>query len=159
MKRLSNSLMPPLQPVLKKIGWALLAVSLLGFIDAAYLSAKFYLGETPTCFLLKGCDVVTTSSYSSVAGVPIALFGALFYLAVFVLSLAFLDRRAPKLLKWIGAISVPGFLFTLYLVYLQFFVLHALCIYCMFSALTSTTVFVLALIGMRLLRRTQVNAV
>src|SRR5690242_13943731 len=90
--------------------WVFAIVSFLGFTDAAYLSAKAILGETPTCVIFSGCDTVTTSVYSHLGPIPIAVFGALFYLAVFVLSLVYLDRRSPKILKIILGLSIPAFL-------------------------------------------------
>ena len=130
--------------VLPRIAWVLLVVSMLGFADAAYLTAKHYTGETPTCIIFSGCDVVTTSTYSTIGGIPIALLGALFYLGVFVLMLIFVDRRATMALKIVAVISLPAILFTSWLVYLQLFVLHALCFYCVTSAVFSTTICILS---------------
>ena len=141
--------MPPLPLAPKKAIWVLLVASLFGFADAAYLAAKFFLGETPKCFLVSGCDVVTTSAYATIARVPIALLGAIFYLSIFILSVAYLDRRAHRVITILFIFSVPAFLFTLYLVYLQLFVLNAICIYCMFSALTTTTIFITSLYLLR----------
>ena len=119
---------------------ALFVLSFLGFVDTSYLTLEHYLHQTPRCILFSGCDLVTTSAYSTIGPVPIALLGFLFYLSVFFLMLFYVDRKKVLALKLIALGAALGFVFTLYLVYLQLFVLHAICIYCMFSALTSTCI-------------------
>ncbi len=141
--------MPPSPRVPKWAVWTLVLASFIGFADTAYLSAKALLGETPTCVLFSGCDTVTTSVYSKIGPVPVALLGFAFYFLVLVLMIAYLDRRARSLITIIRIISIPAFLFTLYLVYLQVFVLDALCVYCMGSALTSTVIAVVSQLAMR----------
>lgn len=119
----------------------MLVVSLVGFIDAAYLTAEHYAGSTPSCFLVEGCDVVTTSAYAVVFGVPVALLGALYYLSIFVLSVAYLDSHRDWMLKLSSGATATGFLVSVYLVSVQVFILQQICIYCMASAFTSTTLF------------------
>lgn len=143
--------MPPLEAPQKRllnfIPWSLLVLGFLGFVDTAYLAAKYFLGETPRCILFSGCDLVTTSSYSHIGPMPVSLLGLLFYLTIFVLTLAYFDRRNQKLLRYVAYLSIPAFLFTLYLVYLQLFIIHSICVYCMFSALTSTLIFAFSQYG------------
>ena len=124
---------------------ALLLASFAGFLDAVYLTAEHYLGRVPPCTILNGCERVTTSVYSTVAGIPLALLGALYYLAVFILALIVLDTGRLVFVRWIVALTTFGFLVSLGLVYLQLFVLHALCIYCLFSVLTTTIAFAVSL--------------
>ena len=122
--------------------WALIIVSFVGFLDSSYLLAEKLLGRTPTCFIGGGCEVVTTSSYSVIFGVPIALFGAFFYLVVLLSSLLYQDFKNFIFIKIIVSLSFLAFLVSLYFVYLQFFVLKALCPYCLLSAGSSTLLFV-----------------
>lgn len=129
----------------KWIPWALIAVSFSGFIDAAYLTAKHFKGEPPSCVLFSGCDVVAASPYSTIGPLPVALLGLLFYLSVFFVTLAYFTSRNAKFLKLVFLISLPAVLFTVYLVFLQIFVIKAICIYCMFSAAVSVSIFALAL--------------
>ena len=119
-----------------------LIAGFIGFADATYLSVLHFTNQIPNCFVLGGCELVTTSKYAVIAGVPMALLGAIYYLAVFVLSVAYLDSRKIVLMKIIGGFSVLSFLMSVTLVYLQLFVIHSICPYCMLSALTSTTIFV-----------------
>lgn len=130
----------------------MLGVSILGFLDAAYLSLEHFLGRVPPCSIVEGCEQVTTSVYSIIAGVPVALLGAVFYLTVLVLSIVYLDTKRNGPLTFAACLTIIGFVASLAFVYIQLFVIHAICIYCMFSALTSTTLFIL---GMMVLRKTR----
>lgn len=129
--------------------FALLAVAPLGFLDSAYLTVEHFLNRTPPCSVLRGCETVTTSSYSVIFGIPMALMGALYYLAIILALVYYLDAKKAWVLKWVSRFTAVGFLFSLYLVYLQLFVLHAICIYCMFSALSSTALFILGVIVLK----------
>ena len=114
----------------------LFALALIGFVDALFLTVTHYLNVIPPCSI-RGCEVVTTSIYSTIAGIPIALFGAVYYLVVLALLVAYVDKRKDLFLSIVGFITLLAGLVTLYLIYLQLFVLHAICIYCMTSAATT----------------------
>ncbi len=119
-------------------------VALLGFADSSYLAFEKLSGRIPPCVITSGCDTVTTSKYSYIGPVPIAVLGALYYLTMVVLFLLAIDTKDDKWAAAAFKLSIFGFLFSIYLVSLQAFVLHAYCVYCMGSALTSTTLFGLA---------------
>ena len=123
-----------------------LIVSLIGFTDASYLSIKHYRGEVPPCLLTSGCETVTTSKYATVFTIPVALVGAIYYLTVFLLSVLYLDTKSTLLLKIIPPLTGGGFIASLTFIYLQLFLIHAICIYCVVSAFTSTGLFVLSMI-------------
>jgi|SRR3989344_544084 len=122
-----------------------LTLSLLGFLDASYLAIKYYQGEVPTCAFFQGCDVVTTSEYAAIFGISIALLGAIYYLSLLILSIIYLDTKNPRFIKIGAVIAGGGFLFSLWLIYLQIFVLNALCLYCIISAISSTSLFIIGL--------------
>lgn len=108
-------------------------VSLAGLADATYLTVQALTGETLACGGSPDCFRVLGSSYARVAGVPVALIGAIAYFCVFTFSTfaLFGYTRAGKLLiPLIGAM----FLATLWFLYVQAFVLNAYCRYCLFSA-------------------------
>ncbi len=125
---------------------AFLIISALGFADATYLSIKHFLGTPVPCSILHGCEIVLTSKYSVLYGIPIALFGALFYLTVMILSAVYLETKKVTVLKLVACITTLGFLASLGFVYIQLFILKSICLYCMGSAATSTTLFILSLI-------------
>jgi uncharacterized membrane protein len=108
-------------------------ISLAGLADATYLSVQALTGETLGCGGSPDCFRVLGSSYSKVAGMPVALFGAVAYFSVFTFATfaGFGYRRARTfLILTIGAM----FLATLWFLYVQAFLLHAYCRYCLFSA-------------------------
>jgi uncharacterized membrane protein len=124
-------------------GW--LIISIIGFIDAVFLSVEKLRGAVPPCSLTNGCEAVTTSAYSYIAGIPVALFGTLYYLTVIFLSFALIDTKKALLAKAISYLTITGFVVSVYLVFLQLFVIKAVCQYCMLSALTSSILFVLSI--------------
>src|SRR3989344_2796051 len=68
----------------------LLLLSLAGFFDSAYLTILHYKNVIPPCAIAKGCETVLTSRFSVFFGIPIALIGSLFFLAlIFLLLLGF----------------------------------------------------------------------
>lgn len=118
--------------------------SIAGLIDATYLTITHYTKALVPCSVTHGCETVLRSSYAEVLGVPIAAFGIVFYLVVLVVSVQsyFSNRYTPLLPLW----AAIGFLSTLYLLYIQAFVLHAWCQYCLLSAATSTVIFGLGMV-------------
>jgi uncharacterized membrane protein len=121
---------------------AIVLFSLLGFIDASYLTINHYFNAPLPCSFFDGCDLVTRSVYSQIMGIPIALLGSFYYLFLFFVSfLILINGEKIKLMKWIYSVSFLGFLISLILVYLQIFVLRALCLYCMLSFLFTTLIF------------------
>lgn len=121
---------------------AFLVVSFLGFADAAYLTIKHYDGSELACGPSGGCNIVTTSAYSEIFGIPVSLLGALYYITVFFLAIAYADKKNPAILKGISYLTITGLLASLYFVSIQLFVLKTICYYCMVSAGTSTLLFI-----------------
>jgi uncharacterized membrane protein len=108
-------------------------VSLVGLADATYLAVQALTGETLGCGGSPDCFKVLGSSYARIGGIPVALFGVLAYFSAFTFATfaAFGYTRARTfLVPTIGAM----FLATLWLLYVQAFLLHAYCRYCLFSA-------------------------
>lgn len=128
---------------MSKLHSVIVGLAGLGLIDTIYLSYKHATSSDLICNFLDGCNVVTTSVYSKLFGViPLAYLGLAFYL--FLLFVIFAKVRAgkfttEKILK--NLISV-GFAFSLYYLYLQVFVIKALCIYCLVSLTINALMFV-----------------
>ncbi|HEX8773051.1 MAG TPA: vitamin K epoxide reductase family protein [Pyrinomonadaceae bacterium] len=108
-------------------------LSLFGLADAIYLTINHLTGETARCTVTSGCNEVLGSAYASIGGVPVAAAGALAYFAVFSLATLSLFGygRARMLLALVVALML---LATLWLLFVQAFVLHKYCEYCLFSA-------------------------
>jgi uncharacterized membrane protein len=115
-------------------------IALAGLADATYLMVQFLTGETVVCGGSPDCFTVLGSAYARIGGIPIAAFGVLAYFSVFSFATfaTFGYSRAGKFL----ALTVWAmFAVTLWLLFVQAFVLHAFCRYCLFSA---ALVFILA---------------
>jgi uncharacterized membrane protein len=108
-------------------------VALGGVADAIYLTVKHFTGEAVPCSVVEGCEQVLTSSYAEIFGVPLAAFGALAYFTAFSLAIlaTFGDRRMWSLF---GIQVILMAIFTVWLVYLQAFVIEAFCQFCLISA-------------------------
>ncbi|KKT41182.1 MAG: Vitamin K epoxide reductase [Candidatus Giovannonibacteria bacterium GW2011_GWA2_44_13b] len=121
-----------------------IAVAFIGFLDASFLTIEHYQNTALPCVIFKGCEQVTTSAYSELFGLPLALYGAAYYLFMLLVSVFYFDTKNGFAFKILKYIPVVGFLASAYFVYLQLFVIHAICTYCVISAVTSTTLFILS---------------
>ena len=117
-------------------------VSLAGLADAIYLTIEHVTGQSVRCTIVAGCSEVLSSQYAVVAGAPLALIGAAAYFGVFSLATlaAFGYRVAAVLLT---PLVLLMFLVSLWLIYLQAFVIHAFCQFCLFSAAVTTALTVI----------------
>jgi len=126
-------------------------VSLIGLADAIYLTIEHVTGQSVRCTIVAGCSEVLSSPYSVVAGVPLAMIGAAAYFGVFSFATlaAFGYRFAVKLLT---VLVLVMFLVSLWLIYLQAFVIHAFCQFCLLSAAVATALTVIVLLARRAAR-------
>jgi uncharacterized membrane protein len=127
------------------------ALSLVGLADALYLTVQDLTGQSLRCTIVSGCSEVLSSKYAHVGPVPLAVMGAVAYFTVFSLAIlaAFGYRFARPLL---AALVAAMFLMTLWLLYLQAFVIHHFCQYCLLSAAV-TTILTAIVWGSRILQR------
>jgi len=139
---------------LRRLFYGASIVSFIGFLDASYLTVKHYLGVPLNCSVFEGCELVTTSQYATIFGIPVALLGAFYYLLISILSFMYLDAKASFVPRILPPLTLIGFLSSIWFVYLQLFVIRAICIYCMISAASSTTLLIL---GIYLLRSQKVE--
>ena len=115
------------------IHWLLVVASFIGMIDSAYIGFISLTDTLIPCGLTLGCDKVLSSPYSHLGNVSISWIGLLFYLLVASNSIFGLSgfRQAFKITL---AASTLAFFITLYLLYIQIFILKAFCDYCLLSA-------------------------
>jgi uncharacterized membrane protein len=116
------------------------ALALAGVGVAGYLSYVHYAGLHPICGVSHGCETVQTSSYASLLGIPVALLGLISY----VLVLASLRVRGEAALLGGYGLTLIAFAFSLYLTYREVFTIHAICTWCVSSAIIFT---LLAIVG------------
>jgi uncharacterized membrane protein len=122
---------------------ALIIVAAIGFVDATYLTVEHYTNANPPCYI-GSCELVLTSAYSTVAGIPVALGGVADYLFMLVMLIIFLDSKKEMALRIALYSTAVGFAASIYFFILQAFVIHAFCQYCLGSATTSTILFITA---------------
>ena len=120
-------------------------ISLIGLADSIYLTVEHLAGRSVRCTITSGCSEVLSSPYASVRGFPLAGLGAIAYFAVFSLATlaAFGYRSMGNLLTLLVAAM---FLTTLWLLYLQAFVIGHFCQFCLLSTLVTTTLTVLVIV-------------
>ena len=123
---------------MKQRALAIAVIAFLGMIDALYLTVMR--GVHVPCSVTGGCNEVLTSEYSEVLGVPLSAIGLVFYVTVFSLAILHIFEVAP-LIGWIFWLALPGFVITLVLLWLQGFVIHHFCQYCLASATFVTLIF------------------
>ncbi|HEY9284340.1 MAG TPA: vitamin K epoxide reductase family protein, partial [Pyrinomonadaceae bacterium] len=127
-------------------------LALVGVADSVYLTVEHLLGNAVRCTVTSGCSEVLGSPYASLWGVPLAAFGAAAYFTAFSLATlsAFGYTKARTLLSVLVAAM---FATTLWLLYLQAFVLQAFCQFCLLSAAITTLLALIALAQLLTRRR------
>ena len=130
---------------MKKIAIIFLVLSFLGLVDAAYLTITHYQDVSVVCLLINTCDLVLQSSYATIGSVPVSLFGVVYYLGILILSLVSFVKKDGKLFFLAALLTVFGFLASLWFLYIQLFIIHSLCFYCLFSAFDSILLFIFGL--------------
>ena len=128
---------------------AIVLLALVGLLVATYL----WLYKIGVVGELKcgteSCEYVQASPYAELVGVPVAFYGVVGYGALLALGLASLSRRGAgdrRVTLLLVTLATLGFAFTLYLTGIELFVLHAICRWCVASALIMTTIWTLALV-------------
>jgi len=122
-----------------------LVLALLGIAIAGYLTYVHYEGLSPVC-TTGGCERVQASSYSEIGPIPVALLGLIGYVAILG-SLA-VPGDVGRALTFM--LTLTGLAFSLYLTYLELFVIDAICQWCVASAVVMAALLVAATV--RLLR-------
>ncbi|MDO8492788.1 MAG: vitamin K epoxide reductase family protein [bacterium] len=117
---------------------AMLVAVIVGFIDSGFLFYKYITASSIDCLLFDGCNTVAKSPYSNIFGIPLPLFGIIFYSLMFLSVFFFAFRKTVFLGGILLALGIVGFAFSLYFIFLQGFIIQAFCIYCLLSAFTST---------------------
>jgi uncharacterized membrane protein len=133
---------------------AIAALALAGVFVALYLTLHrmgFFGGGALVCGV-GSCDVVQASRWAVFLGLPVAAWGLGFYIVVLAVALVSLRDRfldsLPMAVILLG-LATSGFLFSTWLTYLELFVIHAICQWCVVSAILATGIFVAAVLDFR----------
>jgi uncharacterized membrane protein len=132
---------------------AIAVMALLGLLLSVYLTL-FKLGMIGplSCGDGGSCERVQLGPWGSLLGIPVAAYGVAGYLAILVVAMAGVQRGAeagPGIDRWLVLLAAGGVAFTAYLKYLEFFRIHAVCRWCVVSAVLITAILVTAVVGLR----------
>jgi uncharacterized membrane protein len=125
-----------------------IALAVLGILVSTYMTVFKLTDNQGMCLGDGGCSVVNNSIYSEAYGVPVAAIGMGGYAAILAALLlpgrsTFLEDNAIML---VFGLTLAGFVFTLYLIYVEFALIHALCPFCITSQVSMTILFILSVI-------------
>jgi uncharacterized membrane protein len=124
-----------------KLRRVMIGLGTIGLADASYLTYVHYAKLKPACTAGQACEIVQTSVWSEVAGVPVALLGLIGYVLILG-SLLVRDREDARLAAL--AVTLMGFSFSAYLTYRELFSIHKICEWCATSAGLMTLLFIFA---------------
>jgi len=124
----------------------------LGLVDAIYLTIMKLSNNPQLCIQGVGdCWTVNSSKFSAIYGIPVAMIGAGGYVMIFVLATLASQGESGKTIGIFGTfgLGLIGVLFSAYLTYLELFVIHAICPFCIISAIVMTLIFILSLVWLK----------
>jgi uncharacterized membrane protein len=136
----------------KRLKQFTIALTLIGLAVASYMTIYKYTNDelrAAMCVGSQGCSVVNASGYSEVNGIPVAVVGVIGYLSI--LAALYLETR-PGFFQENGSmilfgLTLIGFLFTVWLIFVEVALIKALCPFCLISQLMMTLIFILTVIG------------
>jgi uncharacterized membrane protein len=134
---------------------ASVALVVVGLAVSIYMTIYKVLNADAMCLGSGDCSTVNASRYSEVNGIPVALIGILGYLAI--LATHYFENRnrffKQNSTLMIFGMALTGFVFTVWLIYVEVAILKALCPFCVTSQTAMTLIFMIAV--MRLIRQPQ----
>ena len=134
----------------KKLYWAAFAFSVVGLLVSIYMTIYKLSSNDAMCLGSGGCSQVNASIYSEINGFPVAAIGVIGFLSL--IGVMLLERGSDffadngPLLEF--GMSLLGFLYSIYLTYLEAYVIRYWCPFCVTSAIAITLVFILSTIRM-----------
>jgi uncharacterized membrane protein len=131
---------------------AIALLALVGFFVALYLWLHALgVGGELKCGT-GGCETVQTSRWAVLFGLPVAFYGVVGYGVLFVTALLSLRPAAfgePRWDRLLVGFATIGFLFTVYLTYVELFLIHAICRWCVGSAVIITAIWIVSLLALK----------
>jgi uncharacterized membrane protein len=137
----------------KRLSQLAILFTVIGLLVSIYMTIFKITNNESMCIGSHGCSVVNSSRYSEVNGIPVAVIGVVGYLAI--LAALLLEQR-PSFFQQNGTLlffglSLTGFLFTLYLIFVEVALIKAYCPFCITSQIVMTLIFIISVI--RLVRQ------
>ena len=132
----------------KRLRQITIALTIIGLLVSIYMTIYKLTNNESMCIGSSGCSEVNASRYSEINGIPVAVLGVVGYAAI--LALLFLEQR-PGFIQVNGSmlffgISLIGFLFTLYLIYIEIALIKAYCPFCLASQAVMIVIFIISVI-------------
>ena len=132
----------------KRLKQVIIVLTVLGVLVSIYMTIYKVTNNESMCIGSGGCSIVNASGYSSVRGIPVAVFGVIGYLSS--LALLYLETK-PGFFQTNGSmllftVTLTGFLFTVWLVYVEVALIKAYCPFCITSQISMTLIFILTVI-------------
>jgi len=137
----------------KRLSQLAILFTVIGLLVSIYMTIFKITNNESMCIGSHGCSIVNSSRYSEVNGIPVAVIGVVGYLAI--LAALLLEQR-PGFFQQNGTLlffglSLTGFLFTLYLIFVEVALIKAYCPFCITSQIVMTLIFIISVI--RLVRQ------
>lgn len=123
--------------------------AVVGMAVGAYMTIYKLTDNSSMCLGSGGCDIVNNSVYSEIYGIPMGVFGFSGNLAILIMLI--LEKKAGDFFKKNASmltfgLALVGFLFVLYLIYLEFFVIKAICPFCVAAQVSMIILFIVSVI-------------
>ncbi|KKQ67354.1 MAG: Vitamin K epoxide reductase [Candidatus Daviesbacteria bacterium GW2011_GWA2_38_24] len=121
-------------------------LSIIGLFVSGYLAYEYSLPTSINCPIGgQGCDIVRNSNFSKFLGISVPYLGVIYYLGVAAAAILLVERPFNNFLKkGFFLFALSGFLFSIYLTYLEAFIINAYCFWCIISAIIATIILVLS---------------
>ena len=125
-------------------------LAVLGMLVAAYMTVYKLTDNQTMCLGNGGCSIVNASAYSEVYGIPVAVVGFFGYAAILGVLIfgSRIGSMAGNAVLIVFGLCLAGFIFTLYLIYVEVALIHALCPFCITSQVIMTALFALSTIAL-----------
>jgi len=132
----------------KRLSQLAIALTIIGLLVSIYMTVFKLTSNESMCVGSKDCSVVNASRYSEINGIPVAVVGMVGYAAI--LAVLLLERR-PGFFQKNGTmlffgLSLTGFLFTVYLIFVEIALIKAYCPFCITSQVVMTIIFILSVV-------------
>lgn len=126
----------------------MIALVIIGLAVSVYMTIYKISGNDGMCLGSGDCSTVNASRFSEVNGIPVAVFGIAGYAAILIVL--FYENKNEFFRKngtlLVFGMSLTGFLFTLWLVYVELVLLKAICPFCVTSQISMTIIFIIAVV-------------
>jgi uncharacterized membrane protein len=132
-----------------RLAAAMIALAAIAIVALGYLTIVKLTNSTAVCFVIQGCDTVQASKYSTFMGIPVAIYGLAMAVTVLVAVAAWWRTGDPRLLSVQYGLGLIGLFVIAGLVYLELFVIHAICIWCSTAGASLVLGWIVSVIAVR----------